>query len=67
MMRDAAEPIGRQGSALGIFVMHPVVAGLVALLVALAIVSLVLFHRKASSARAGRHRMALDGEAILTR
>ena len=43
---------------------HPIVVALVALLIALAIASVFLLHRKARSVRAGHEVLALDSDAM---
>ena len=45
---------------------HPLFIGLVALLIALVIVSVVLFHRRAKALLAGHDSPAADSEAMLT-
>ncbi|MCW5660543.1 MAG: hypothetical protein KIT60_22795 [Burkholderiaceae bacterium] len=45
--------------------MHPVIAGLVALLILLAIASVVLLHRKARAALADHDPRSEDSDAIL--
>jgi hypothetical protein len=46
--------------------MHPLVLGLVALLIALVILSVVMFHRRAKAALAGHDAFAADSDAMLT-
>jgi hypothetical protein len=45
---------------------HPLFIGLIALLIALVIVSVVLFHRRAKALLAGHDSPATDSEAMLT-
>jgi hypothetical protein len=45
---------------------HPLFIGLVALLIALVIVTVVLFHRRAKTLLAGHDSPAADSEAMLT-
>lgn len=46
-------------------VVHPIVLSLVALLVALAVVSMWVFHRRARSALADHDPLLVDSEALL--
>jgi hypothetical protein len=48
------------------FAVNPLFIGLVALLIALVIVSVVLFHRRAKALLAGHDSAAADSEAMLT-
>jgi hypothetical protein len=66
MMRCQWRARWSTGAAHSEFTVHPLFIGLVALLIALVVASVVVFHRRAKALLAGHDPIAADSDAMLT-